>query len=85
LGDYWCQKKEWGKAMECYQKGSEVDDLAEEFCQGLMICYRNLGLNTNALSLYNRFEKRLKAVLGVEPSLKTKALRDALLRKSQSA
>jgi LuxR family transcriptional regulator, maltose regulon positive regulatory protein len=83
LGDYWCQTKQWGKALECYQKGLEVDDLAEEFCQGLMICYQNLGLKANALSQYNRFEKRLKAVLGIEPSPKTKTLRDTLLMKSR--
>jgi len=85
LGNHWCQTKQWGKALECYQKGLEVDDLAEEFCQGLMSCYQNLGLEANALSTYHRFEKRLKTVLGIEPSLKTKALRDALLRKSQNA
>jgi DNA-binding SARP family transcriptional activator len=85
LGNHWCQTKQWGKALECYQKGIEVDDLAEEFCQGLMTCYQNLGLEANALSQYNRFGKRLKAVLGIEPSPKTKSLRDALLKKSQSA
>lgn len=81
LGDHWCQSKQWGKALECYQKGMEADDLAEEFCRGAMVCYQNLGLEANALSLYNRFEKRLKTVLGIEPSPKTKALRDALLKK----
>jgi two-component SAPR family response regulator len=75
LGNYWCQAQQWGRALECYQRGLEVDDLAEEFCQGGMVCYQNLGLKANALSLYNRFEKRVKAVLGIEPSSKTKALR----------
>ena len=55
LGDYWCQTKQWGKALECFQKGLEVDDLAEEFCQGVMMCYQNLGLEANALTQYNRF------------------------------
>ena len=81
VANYWLQTKQWGKALECFQKGLEVDDLAEEFCQGVMICYQNLGLKANALSQYNRFEKRIKAVLGIEPSPKTKALRDALLKK----
>lgn len=81
LGGHWCQTKQWGRALECYQKGFEVKDLAEECCQGAMTCYQNLGLEADALSLYNRFEKRLKAVLGIDPSQKTKALRDALLRK----
>jgi two-component SAPR family response regulator len=83
LGDYWCQTKQWEKALECFQKGLEVDDLSEDFYQGVIICYQNLGLETNALFTYHRFEKRLKAVLGIEPSPKTKALRDELLKKSQ--
>ena len=85
LGNYWCQTQQWGRALECYQRGLEVDDLAEEFCQGGMVCYQNLGLNANALSLYNRFEKRVKAVLGIDPSSKTKALRDALLKNLNNA
>lgn len=83
LGEYWCQNNQWGMALECYQKGFEVDDLGEEFCKGLMICYQNLGLGANALSLYNRFEKRVKAVLGIGPSSETKALRDEILKKSR--
>jgi ATP/maltotriose-dependent transcriptional regulator MalT/DNA-binding SARP family transcriptional activator len=79
LSDYWCQTNQWEKARECYQKGLDVDDLAEELCRGLMNCYQNLGLKAEALSFYRRFEKRLKTVLEIEPSPKTKALHDALL------
>ncbi len=82
LGDHWSQAGKWEKARDCYQKGLEVDDLAEGFCQGLMTCYQRLDQRAEALSLYRRFEKRLKAVLGVEPSEKTTALRDALMRGS---
>jgi hypothetical protein len=28
---------QWGKARECYQRGIDVDNLAEEFYQSLMI------------------------------------------------
>ena len=81
LGDHWNQAGQWEKARECYQRGFDVDDLAEGFCQGLMICYQRLDQKAEALSLYQRFEKRLRVVLGVDPSEKTKALRNALLKK----
>ena len=81
LGDHWTQAGQWEKAMDCYQKGFEVDDLAEGFCRGLMTCYDYLDQRAEALSLYQRFEKRLKAVLGIEPSEKTKTLRDEILKK----
>lgn len=86
FSDYWCQTKQWEKARECYQKGIEVDDLAEELCRGLMTCYQNLGLNAEALlSFYRRFEKRLKTVLEIEPSEKRKSLRDELMRGSHTS
>lgn len=78
LGDHWARAGEWERAAECFEKGLEVDDLAESFCQGLMSCYQHLERRGEALSLYRRFAKRLKAVLGVEPAAKTKALHDAL-------
>ena len=57
-----------------------MDGLAEEFCQGAMICCRNLGLRAEGLSLYRRFEKRLKAELGIEPDGRTREIRDGLIR-----
>ncbi len=74
------QGGEWEKARECYRKGLEVDGLAEEFCQGAMVCCQNLDLKAEGLSVYKRFEKRLKTELGIEPAAKTKAIRDSLLR-----
>ncbi len=81
LGDHWIQAGQWENARDCYQKGFEVDDLAEGFCRGLMVCYQHLDQRAEALSLYQRFEKRLKAVLGIEPSEKTKTLRNEILKK----
>jgi DNA-binding SARP family transcriptional activator len=57
-----------------------VDDLADGFCQGLMICYHRLGQRAEALSLYQRFQRRVGAVLGIEPSEKTTTVRDAIMR-----
>jgi LuxR family transcriptional regulator, maltose regulon positive regulatory protein len=84
VGNHWRRSGHWENALECYQKGLEVDNMAEEFCQGIMICYQKLGLHANALSLCDRFEKRLMTVQGIELSPKTEALRDALLTVRQS-
>jgi len=74
LGTYWMEKGQLEKALVCYQKGLEVDRLAEEFYQGLMACYHQLGRQTEALSTYHRCKKALSTSLGIEPSSKTEAL-----------
>jgi hypothetical protein len=42
MHDYsqWRQEWQWGKAQECYQRGIDVGNLAEEFYQSLMSGYR---------------------------------------------
>ncbi len=79
LGNYWQQVEQWEKAVECYQKGLEVDDLAEEFYQGLMTCYHHLGQQTKALSIYDRCKKVLSATLRINPSPKTEGIYQSLL------
>jgi DNA-binding SARP family transcriptional activator len=74
LGSYWQQDQQWEKTIECYQRGLEVDDLSEEFYQGLMNCYQHLGQKTKALSVYNRCKRILSSTLGIEPSPKTEAI-----------
>jgi two-component SAPR family response regulator len=80
LGQYWEQNGKLDKAVECYQKGLEVDDLAEEFYQRLMKCYQKLGKRAEALSVYKRCYQILSSVLGIEPSPETEALKEALKR-----
>ena len=79
LGSLRSPNGEWEKARECYLKGLEVDGLAEEFCRGALVCCRNLGLRAEGLSLYLRFEKRVKRELGIEPAARTRDIRDSLL------
>ena len=71
------------KTLECYQKGLEVDRLAEEFYQGLMSCYQQLGRRAEAISAYNRCKKALSAALGVEPSAKTEAMYRQILSENR--
>ena len=42
LGERLEQREQWEKAAEYYQKALEIDPLAEEFYQHLMVCYKTL-------------------------------------------
>ena len=65
---------QWGKALVCYQKGLEVDDLAEELYRRLMVCHRQLGQVAEALAVYHRCRRKLSAVLRMNPSPDTEAV-----------
>ena len=74
LGRHWQESGQWGKALDCYLRGLEIDDLAEELYQGLMVCYLNLGQKAKALSAYNRCRRTLSSTLEIAPSPKTEAI-----------
>jgi DNA-binding SARP family transcriptional activator len=64
---------EWDKAIDCYQKGVECDDMMEEYYQRLMVCHGRLGRRGNAISIYRRCQ-RVLATLGIRPSAATQAV-----------
>ena len=84
LGLYWQQAGQWEKAMDCYHKGLEIDNLAEEFYQGLMTCHQHLGQRAEALSVYSRCKKALSQAFGVEPSSRTVVIYRSLLSGKQN-
>jgi DNA-binding SARP family transcriptional activator len=73
LCQYWQKVDHLEKALDCYLKGLEVDDLAEEFYQGLMNCYHSLGRIADARAVYQRCQKTF-STLGLEPSTKIETL-----------
>jgi len=77
LGAHWTQAGEWEKARACYQRGIDVDHLAEEFYQSLMRCYLADGREAEALAVYDRLGKIFSS-LGVQPSPKSGNLLNAL-------
>jgi LuxR family maltose regulon positive regulatory protein len=79
IGLFCQEREEWDKAIDCYQKGLEVDHLAEEFYQGLMTCHQRLGRRSQALLVYSRCKKALSTALGVSPSTKTASIHQELL------
>ncbi len=74
LGGCFEEARQLEKAVEYYERGLEVDDLAEEFYQHLMTSYYKLGQWTEAIKAYHRCKKMLSASMGIEPSPKTQAL-----------
>ncbi len=78
LGDYLEEKGDLNRAVDCFQKAIEVDDVAEMFYRRLMICLKKLDRRSDAISTYKRCEKTLSASLGLEPSPKTKAIKESL-------
>ncbi len=66
--------EQWKDAVAIYQRGLEVDELAEAFYQRLLATYQVLGLRAEGLATYRRCEAALAAGLGVRPSAKTEAL-----------
>jgi len=74
LGRHWEKARKWEKVLECYQRGLEVDNLAEELYRHLIVCHQELGQTAEALSVYNRCKRTLSSVLGIEPSPETEAV-----------
>jgi DNA-binding SARP family transcriptional activator len=74
LGDCLEKAGQQERAVECYQKGLDVDCLAEEFYQRLMLCYDRLGQQKEACAVYQRCRSVLSASLGLAPSARTEEI-----------
>ena len=81
INNYYEQNRQYNKAIEYYQKGLEVAEITEEFYQGIMYCYQKLNRRSEAISVYNRCKSLLSTVLSINPSPKTEALYQELIRK----
>ncbi len=79
IAHYLEKNQRWEDAIVYYQKGLEVDDLAEQFYQSFMICYQQLGRRSEALAVYRRCRSALSIILGIEPSSVTESIRKSLL------
>ncbi len=68
----------WEEAASCYQRGLDIDNLAESFYQGLMRCHLQTGRSTDGLNVFRRMRQLLSITLGVPPSPASEALHQAL-------
>jgi DNA-binding SARP family transcriptional activator len=69
---------DWERAAQIYERGLELDNLAEEFYQRLMICHRERGNVADAVRVYRRCRENLSVVLGIPPSAGTTSLYNSL-------
>jgi len=80
LARYFEAAGEWEQAIDCYLRSLEADELAEAFYRRLMLCYRELGRQAEAVDVYNTCKRVFNAELNVEPSPETKAVYERVLR-----
>jgi DNA-binding SARP family transcriptional activator len=73
------QLQEFERALVCYERGLEHDNLSEAFYQRVLACYAALGRHAEALNTYARCRDRLRKELGVDPSEQTRNLLNAVL------
>ncbi|MCH9047290.1 MAG: tetratricopeptide repeat protein, partial [SAR324 cluster bacterium] len=78
LGEFFRQNRQLPKAIALYQRGLEIDELAEEIYPKLMLVFQQLGRYAEGVSVYQRLQKVLKASVGIEPSQETEAIYRAL-------
>jgi DNA-binding SARP family transcriptional activator len=57
-----------------YRHGIEIDPLAEEFYQGLMLCYYRAGEIGQAMRVYKDLKKVLVAAFAIKPSRKSQEI-----------
>ena len=84
-GAYLERNGQWCEAAQYYQKALEADDLAEVFYQRLMVCYGNLGQKAEVQKVYIRCRSVLSAVLGIEPSPQTEALKEEAMKQRKQS
>lgn len=79
-GLYLEESSQWQKAAETFQQGLEIDELAEEFYQRLMVCHQKQGQKAEAIRVYDACRAVLSTTLGIAPSQQTEALYASLLK-----
>ena len=72
--------REFEQGLECYRRGIEADELAEEFYQGVMRCHAAMGRQAEGMAAYRRLRQTLSVVLGVRPSESSEQLMQLLGR-----
>ena len=78
VGRYMEKHGHWEQAMDCYRKGTDVDDLVEVFYQRLMHCSLQTCRFSEGLAAYRRCRQVLSISLGLQPEPETESLYQSL-------
>ena len=62
------------EALACYRQGLEIDDIDEDFYQGVMACALALQRPAEGLAAYQRLKRMLSILIGATPSERSEAL-----------
>jgi DNA-binding SARP family transcriptional activator len=79
-GSHWERLERWPEAARLYERGIEVDMLAEDLYRRLMRCHLAQARPADAASVYRRCRDTLSMQLGIAPSPATEALFQAIYR-----
>ncbi len=74
LGEHWERGARWADAARLYERGVELEPLAETLYRRLMECLRRQGQHVEGIEVFRRCRKMLSVVLGVKPAPETEAL-----------
>jgi ATP/maltotriose-dependent transcriptional regulator MalT/DNA-binding SARP family transcriptional activator len=74
LGRHWEEAGCPDRAIRLYEKGLEIDNLAEELYRRLMKLHQSQGRHVEALATYRRCRQSLSVILGISPSADTQAI-----------
>ena len=77
-GRYWERHERWQEAIACYERGIEIDTLAEDLYRRLMRCHLAQNQPADAARVYRRCREMLSVQLGIAPSGETEALFQSL-------
>jgi len=78
VGRYMEKHGYWERAMHCYRKGIDVDDLVEVFYQRMMVCCLATHRFSEGLSVYRRCSQVLSITLGLQPEPESESLHRSL-------
>jgi DNA-binding SARP family transcriptional activator len=73
-GRHYEQHGAWERAIECFEKGLEIDRLAEVVYRHVMDCCREAGDYAGVARTYERCSSELRKNLGIHPSPETTAI-----------
>ena len=73
-GRYWERHERWPEAIALYERGIEIDTLAEDLYRRLMRCLLAQEQPAEAARVYRRCREMLSVQLGIAPSGETEAL-----------